>query len=297
MRFTLRQIEVFLATAQHQNISLAARQLNLSQSAASASLKELEQQFDTQLFDRLGKRLQLNENGLSLRLQAQTLMDEALATEAKLSGGSGLGPLRVGATLTIGNYLAVPIMAKYMSEASDAKVDLQVANTDNIAHKVLNYELDVGLIEGEFNHPQLHSQYWQSDELVIVANPEHPLVGKGPLSDEELLSLTWISREHGSGTRQAFEQALHGLLPQLNITLELEHTEAIKRAIEANLGVACLSSLVVQEALKRGSLATLEAPHRNWQRNFYFIFHQHKSISHSMQRWLELCRNVPESNG
>ncbi len=294
MRFSLRQIEVFLATAQQQNISMAAKQLNLSQSAASSALRELEQQFGLKLFDRLGKRLRLNENGIALRPQAQSLMSAAEQLESSFNGQAGLGDLRVGATLTIGNYLAVPLVAEYMNHAreqgQEAKVDLHVANTDNIAHQVLNYELDIGLIEGEFNHPQLRSQHWRDDELLIVANPAHPLANQGPLNDEQLLSLRWISREHGSGTRQAFEHALHGLLPQLNIAMELEHTEAIKRAIEADLGVACLSRLAVTEALQRGSLAQLHAPHRDWRRRFYFILHRDKAISHSLEHWLQLCQ-------
>lgn len=291
MRFTLKQIEVFLATARHENISLAAKDLNLSQSAASAALKELEQQFELRLFDRVGKRLRLNENGMSMRPQAQALLASAKELEKSFRGHIGLGDLRVGATLTIGNHLAVPLVAQYMSDANhEAKVDLHIANTDSIAHQVMNYELDIGLIEGEFNHPQLRSEHWRDDELVIVANPQHPLVNQGPLDDEQLQSLLWISREHGSGTRQAFEHALHGLLPQLNIAMELEHTEAIKGAIEANLGVACLSRLAVEEALQRGSLAQLHAPHRDWRRRFYFVLHRDKAISHSLEHWLQLCQ-------
>lgn len=294
MRFSLRQIEVFLATAQQQNISKAAQQLSLSQSAASSALRELEQQFGLQLFDRLGKRLRLNENGISLRPKAQNLISTAKDLENSFKGRAGLGDLRVGATLTIGNYLAVPLVAQYMNDAKEsgheAKVDLHVANTDNIAHQVLNYELDIGLIEGEFNHPQLRCQHWRDDELIIVANPSHPLAQHQCLSDEQLLSLRWISREHGSGTRQAFEHALYGLVSQLDIAMELEHTEAIKRAIEANLGVACLSKLAVQEALQRGSLVQLHAPHRDWRRRFYFVFHQDKAISHSLEHWLQLCQ-------
>ncbi len=294
MRFSLRQIEVFLATAQQQNISKAAEHLSLSQSAASSALRELEQQFGLQLFDRVGKRLRLNENGMALRPKAQNLISAAEQLENSFKDHAGLGNLRVGATLTIGNYLAVPLVAKYMHDAQalgqEAKVDLHVANTDSIARQVLNYELDIGLIEGEFNHPQLRNQHWRDDELLIVANPKHSLANSSALNDEQLLSLRWISREHGSGTRQAFEHALHGLVPQLNIAMELEHTEAIKRAIEANLGVACLSRLAVEEALQRGSLIQLHAPHRDWRRRFYFVFHQDKAISHSLEHWLQLCQ-------
>jgi len=291
MRYTLRQIQVFLATAQSQNISLAAQQLAMSQSAASNALKELEQQFELQLFDRVGKRLQLNETGKLVRDKAQQLYEQAQALEAELQGEQGLGQLKIGATLTIGNYLAPLLMAQYMqlSPGQTGQVNLEVGNTTAIANKVLAYELDMGLIEGEFNHPKLQVKPWRPDRMVIVAHPDHPLAQVSQLSDQQLCQLQWIVREPGSGTRQAFEHAMYGLLAELDIRLELQHTEAIKRAIEANLGVACLSYIAVKDAVERGSLITLAAPHRDWRRQFYIIYQKNKTLSRSMHSWLDIC--------
>jgi len=289
LRYTLRQIEVFLATANHQNITAAAADLNMSQSAASSSLKDLESQFDTQLFDRVGKRLQINANGQQLRQHAENLMACASQLENQLAGQADIGLLHVGATLTIGNYLAVPIAAQYMQQGGQAEIKLNVANTESIVNQVLNYELDIGLIEGEYNHPQLNISQWQPDKMVIVAHPEHRFANQ-VLDDQKLIELDWISRELGSGTRQAFEHALHGLVPQLKVKMELQHTEAIKRAVESNLGVACLSELAVRDAIKRGSLCQLKAPQRNFERNFYFVTHKQKTISVSLNNWIELCR-------
>lgn len=291
MRYTLRQIQVFLATAQSQNISLAAQHLAMSQSAASNALKELEQQFELQLFDRVGKRLQLNETGKLIREKAQQLYDQAQALEAELQGEQGLGQLKIGATLTIGNYLAPLLMAQYMqlSPGQTGQVNLEVGNTTTIANKVLDYELDMGLIEGEFNHPKLLVKPWRPDRMVIVAHPDHPFAQTPQLSDQQLCQLQWIVRETGSGTRQAFEHAMYGLLAELDIRLELQHTEAIKRAIEANLGVACLSYIAVKDAVERGSLITLAAPHRDWRRQFYIIYQKNKTLSRSMHSWLDIC--------
>lgn len=114
MRYTLRQLEVFLATAHHENLTRAAESLAMSQSAASSALRDLESQFDVQLFDRVGKRLQLNELGRSIRPRAQALLEQAGGLEAALSGHEELGHLRVGATMSVGNYIAVGIMTRYM---------------------------------------------------------------------------------------------------------------------------------------------------------------------------------------
>ena len=294
MKYTLRQLEVFLATAFHENLTRAAASLSMSQSAASSALKDLESQFDVQLFDRVGKRLQLNELGESIRPRAEALLEQARGLESALARHQELGHLRVGATLSIGNYLAVEIMARYMGEQAGARVELEVANTEAIVRKVANFELDLGLIEGESRHPDLEMIHWRDDELVVFCAPDHPLAGKPWLTDDDLLSAAWIVREPGSGTRQHFEWAMHGLLPELNIKLELQHTEAIRRAVEAGLGVGCLSEITLVDAFKRGRLVPLPVPHRDFHRRFYFALHRQKFRSAGVERWLALCRESTE---
>jgi DNA-binding transcriptional LysR family regulator len=291
MRFTLRQLEVFLATARHENISRAADSLAMSQSAASGALRDLERQFDIQLFDRAGKRLRLNELGRSLRPQALALLEQARALEAGFAGQGETCALKVGATLTIGNYLAVGLIARYMNDQPGARVALRVANTAQIAAQVAGFELDVGLIEGELSHPELDIRPWREDELIAFCAPDHPLAKRYRLNDDDLLAATWILREPGSGTRQTFDRALHGLLPQLKVLLELEHTEAIKRAVEAGLGIGCLSRITLRDAFQRGSLVALDIPRRDLRRHFYFVLHRRKFVSPGIERWLALCRD------
>lgn len=290
MRFSLRQLEVFLATARHENVTRAAADLAMSQSAASGSLRELEEQFDVRLFDRVGKRLQLSELGRQLRPQAETVLAQARAFEQSLAGEQVMGRLRVGATMTIGNYLAVAMIADFRSRYPAAEIALSVANTETIAEQVASFELDMGMIEGEFHHPDLETLHWRRDELVVFAAPDHPLASSSGLDDKALLSLPWILRERGSGTRQTFDRAMHGLLPDLAISMELQHTEAIKRAVEAGLGVGCLSRISLLEAFKRGSLVPLQVPGRDFSRELYLITHRKKFQGAALKHWLQLCR-------
>ena len=290
MRYTLRQLEVFLATAHFENVTRAAESLAMSQSAASGALKELEQQFTVQLFDRVGKRLQANETGKLLRPKAEALIEQAREIERELINHQDVGLLKLGATMTIGNYLAVDLMAQFMRETPGAQVSLEVGNTESISKKVLNFDVDIGLIEGELQHPDLEVSHWRDDELVVFCAPSHPLAVKGVLSDDDLLTAEWILREKGSGTRQGFDRAMHGLLPNQTIKLELQHTEAIKRAVEAGLGISCLSRIALEEAFDRGQLIALQVPQRDLHRAFYFILHKNKYRSTGIQRWLELCR-------
>ena len=289
MRYSLRQLEVFLATARYENVTRAAETLAMSQSAASGSLKELERQFDMKLFDRLGKRLQLSELGQQLRPQVESLLEQARSLEQALTGEDVVGRLEIGATLTIGNYIAVNMIADFRQQNAKSDIILRVANTETIAKQVAGFELDMGLIEGELQHPDLDIVHWRRDELVVFAAPNHPLSTSTALSDQDLLTLPWIVREPGSGTRQAFDRAMQGILTDLHIGMELQHTEGIKRAVEAGLGVGCLSQICVAEAFKRGSLVPLKVPGRDFRREWYLITHRDKFHSAALKRWLTLC--------
>ncbi len=289
MRFSLRQLEVFLATAHYQNISKAADSLAMSQSAASSALKELEQQFDVLLFDRVGKRLQMNEQGRLIRPRVEALLEQAKDVEQTLIQHKDAGPVKVGATLSIGNYLAVGIMTKLLATHPDAEVSLEVANTETIVQRVLNYDIDLGMIEGEIQHSELNIIPWREDALAVFCAPDHPLASKKTLTDDDLVQAAWILRESGSGTRQAFERAMHGILSDLTVTFELQHTEAIKRAVESGLGIGCLSRITLEDAFRRGNLIQLDVPHRDFDRMLYFILHKKKYKSAGIVRWLEYC--------
>jgi DNA-binding transcriptional LysR family regulator len=292
MRFTLRQLEVFLAVARFESVSRAARDLAMSQSAASGSLADLESQFGVQLFDRVGKRLELNELGRSIRSRAESLEEQAREFESLLSKQNEVGSLRVGATLTIGNYLILPLIARFVKEHPGARVTLHVANTREIARMVKNFELDVGLVEGELQEPDLRVTSFREDELVVFCAPQHPFAKKKTLRDEELKHAAWIVRETGSGTRQAFDHAMHGILPELRIEMELQHTEAIKSAVQAGLGVGCVSRIALESEFRHGSLVPCRVPHRDFHRHFFFALHARKYRSQAIERWLELCQRL-----
>ncbi len=290
MRYSLKQVRVFLKVAHYENISRAANDLAMSQSAVSSSLADFEKHYELQLFDRKGKKLQLNELGRALRPEAQALFEQAQAFEQLLQQENTVPALRVGATLTIGNYLAVGIMAQYMKQHTGAQVQLHVANTARISEQVQNFELDIGLIEGELQNSALKVIPWLEDELVIFCSPSHPLARRKTLNDKDLLAATWILRESGSGTRQTFDRTMTGLLSQIHVGLELEHTEAIKRAVAADLGIGCLSRVALSEAFARGSLMPLKVPQRDLRRRFYFILHRQKYLSSAIEGWMALCQ-------
>lgn len=295
MKFTLRQLEVLVAIGRESSVSRAAEALSMTQSATSMALAELERQFNTRLFDRQGKRLQLNTEGRELLPRAMELLDRAQELEALLEGNAGAGSLRIGATLTIGNYLATLLIGDYMRKNPGSRVELAVQNTSAIVEQVAHFRLDFGMIEGDSHHPDLLITPWVDDELVIFAAPDHPLAHKPDLQLQDLANEAWILRERGSGTRQVFDAALRHQLTNLNIKLELEHTEAIKRAVESGLGISCISRLALKDAFKRGSLVPLEIAGLDLKRQFNFVIHKQKYLTGGISAFLALCREVTEN--
>jgi len=292
MKYSLRQLEIFVAISRTESVSRAAEALSLSQSATSTALSELERQFDLQLFDRVGKSLRINETGRQLLPRAVELLDRAHEIEALLQGHAGFGYMKIGATLTVGNYLATLLVARFLQEHPESRIQLQVHNTSTIVQQIVNHELDIGLIEGDTHHPDIEVQPWIADELVVFSAPGHPLAKASNISIEQLLQEPWILREKGSGTRETFDRALRNNHSKLNIRLELEHTEAVKRAVESGLGIGCISRLALKDAFRRGSLVPLATPELNLGRYFYFLWHKQKYQTTGMREFIAMCREM-----
>lgn len=292
MKYSLRQLEIFVAISRTASVSRAAEVLSLSQSATSTALSELEKQFDLQLFDRVGKSLRINETGQQLLPRAVELLDRAKEIENLLQGHAGFGHMKIGATLTVGNYLATILVARFLQEHPESRIQLQVHNTSTIVQQIANHDLDLGLIEGDCHHPDIEVQRWVADELVVFAAPDHPLVGLPKVSITQLLQQPWILREKGSGTRATFDRAFQNSHSQLNIRLELEHTEAIKRAVESGLGIGCISRLALKDAFRRGSLAPIATPSLDLGRFFYFLWHKQKYQTTGIRDFLALCQQL-----
>lgn len=289
MHFTLRQLEIFAAIARHGSVSAAAAAVSLTQSAASTALAELERQTGQRLFDRVGKSLRLNELGRGLLPKAVELLDRAAEIDDLLIGHEAIGNLTVGATLTIGNYLATLIVAEFLQRHPQSRVRLEVRNTATLLQALAGHEVDLGLVEGDCHHPELAVVPWIDDELAVFCAPGHPLAGR-KVGLKRLLAEPWILREAGSGTRETFDHAFRHHLPQLQIRLELEHTEAIKRAVESGLGLGCISRLALRDAFRRGSLAEVKTPELDLRRTFNFVWHRDKFHGAGLSAFLELCR-------
>lgn len=295
MNITLRQLEVFCAIARRSNVSRAAEEVCISQSAASMALAELERQLGARLFDRVGKRLALNANGRMFFTRATDLLAKAQELEGLFRADSegAISMLQVGASSTIGNYLMPRLLGDFSADVPDVHVTLQVGNTEQIIQALLACEVDLGFIEGLCSDPNIESRAWRDDELIVVAGPSHPLAAKQALTREDLFAADWILRERGSGTREIFERAIAGEVQSLKVRYELGHTEAVKQAVKNHLGISCLSRLTVQDELAAGTLVKLDVPFLSLRRALYLLLRKGKYETAGMSRFIDFaCRGA-----
>jgi len=291
MRITLKQLEVFIAVAQAGNVTRAADSLSITQSAASMSLADFETQLGRKLFDRVGKRLQLNDSGRLLLPKALDAIARVSEIESLAASETMLiGQLRIGASLTIGNYMLPGLIGSFMRTHPGAHVALDVANTRHVIQSLEQFQIDVGFIEGFCHEPDIEVIPWCRDELVIFAAPSHPLAQKKEITADDLATADWILREPGSGTREVFDNAVLGRISRLNLLMEFSHTEALKRVVETGIGIGCASRRTLEEALASGSVVVLPTPFLNLERDLYMLVHRQKYRTQGLEAFLDHCR-------
>jgi DNA-binding transcriptional LysR family regulator len=287
LRLNLRQLEVFVATARGGSTRAAADRIARSQSAASSALADLEGSVGALLFDRIGRRLVLNENGRALLPKAQALLDQAAEVQALFSGEHA-APLRVAASFTIGEYLLPERVSAWTALHPQSQVHLHIANTRDVIDAVAGFDVDVGFIEGPQTHPDLVVRAWRTDELVIVAAPGHALADR-VATHRQLSQATWVLREHGSGTRQVTDAWLIQNLEQVQVGFELGSTEAIKRVVASGTGLACLSRYTVAQALEDGHLIELRTKLPAGTRRLATVMHRDKLLGRATADFLRHC--------
>jgi DNA-binding transcriptional LysR family regulator len=293
MRFSLRHLQIFTAVAREGNISAAAIELAMSQSAASAALLELERRYDRPLFDRAGKRLRINETGRSLLPAARDLLDRAEEIDALLAGHRGPGSFRLGATQTIGNHIAPLLIEAYSRRYPASALTLDISNTAEIAGRIADFSLDLALVEGECADPDLIVTDWINDELVLICNPSHPLAGRSPCPVDALLDQRWVVREKGSGTRQTLDQAMRPYWSRWRIGMELQQIEAILETVAVSSMIGCVSRLTARSALVQGRVVELLVPEIDLRRRFYMVLHKEKHVTEGIRAFMDICAGAP----
>jgi DNA-binding transcriptional LysR family regulator len=289
---TLEQLRIFIAVAEHEHVTQAARHLNLTQSATSAAVAALESRYAVRLFDRIGRGIVLTEAGRLFLVEAKAVLARSLVAETVLADLAGLkrGALSLAASQAVGNYWLPAIMHRFQSLYPGIDLTLSLGNTQTVAAEVHEGIADIGFIEGDIDDPMLTADAVAEDSLVLIAAPCHPWANAPPSDATEFSGARWICRERGSGTRSVLEAALPALgmkREDLQIALELPSNEAVCAAVEAGAGVTIISRLVVERALRAGSLSAIDVDLP--KRHFSILRHKERYITQASATFHDLA--------
>jgi DNA-binding transcriptional LysR family regulator len=293
---TLEQLRIFVEVAERLHVTQAAEVLNITQSAASAAIHALETRLGTALFHRIGRRLELTEAGRVLLPEAKAVLAKVSGAEQALAELDGLlrGRLRLWASQTIAGYWLPPFLYRFHAAHPGVAVELHVGNSLQVSRAVLDGAADLGFIEGEIDEPLLVQIPVAVDRLVLVVANSHELASVKSVGRDHLLTLRWVLREKGSGTRQVFEKGLPNLgvdPATLDVVMELPTNEAVRSVVEAGAGATVISRLVAADKLSAGTL--VELPFQCADRRYLALRHGDRHRGRAESVLLDMMRPTP----
>jgi DNA-binding transcriptional LysR family regulator len=290
---TLEQLRIFVAVAERQHVTRAAEALHLTQSAVSSALTTLEGRHGVALFDRVGRKIVLNQAGSIFLVEARAVLARASAAEVALAdlGDLSRGRLSIHASQTIASYWLPPRLAAFHRAYAGIALEVSIGNTAEVARAVGDGASELGLVEGEIDDPVLSRVVIDHDRLCLIVGRDHPWARDDRPQKPDLTETPWVFREPGSGTRAAFEAVLAqaGLkATDIDVAMALPGNEAVRGAVEAGVGAAVLSRSAVASGLASGRL--VEVPYEIPSRRFYLLRHKQRYRSRAGDVFIDLCR-------
>lgn len=289
-------IRVFLTVVEKKSFSKAAKALFLTQPAVSFQIQMLEEYYGTRLFDRVSRNIVLTEAGHLLLKYANEMnaMQTDLEKDMQELTSTIKGKLKIGASTTIGEYIAPYILGAFKNMYPEVELSLEVANSEDIEADIHDTTLDIGLIEGPLVGKDLESIPFLEDQMRLIVGANHPWAGQESISVFELDKYPFISREKGSGTRIEIEQHLKKAgfpASNLNIVMELGSSSAIKAAVESSLGISILSKWAVQDKVNAGTLHAIRLKEDDFDRTFRIIYHKKKFKTQASEEFLRFLKS------
>ncbi|WP_312369563.1 LysR family transcriptional regulator [Lachnoclostridium sp.] len=293
---TIRHLRIFNEVAQSGKMSIAAAKFYVSQPTVSQAIKELEDHYGVLLFERLSKKLFITEKGRQLLSYSKQVVEQFDFLESKMFETTGYEKLKIGSTITVGSCLINDILNSFQELNNEVEVYSYVNNTHNIEEKILNSELDVGLVEGRVKSPDLVSIPAVDDYLVLVCSANHSFAKKKSFTSKDLAGEKFVMREEGSGTRELFENYLEEQGVSINVSMVANCPTAMVRSVIDNQCLAVLSIRLVNEYVKDGSIVVIKNRDTTWNRSFSLVYHKNKFISKHMEEFINLVKKYKYSD-
>jgi len=289
-----RRLHVFFTVAKLLSFTKAAETLHMTQPAVTFQVRQLEEYFNTRLFDRTHNRISLTEAGKRVYEFGGKIFEiyDEMENAVKELTGEVSGVLIVGASTTIAEYMLPALLGDFKNQFPDVNVRLKVSNTDGIVSMVENNIIDLGVVEAPVSNKNLAVELCKQDQLVAIVPLGHELADSVTVKIEDLLQYPYICREEGSGTREVIMDYLQesGLsTSNLDVIMELGSPEAIKGAVEAGIGITILSKATLAKEIKLGTLVAIPL-HTPLERPFSFVHQKQKFRQRAMEELLEFAR-------
>ncbi len=289
-----RRLHVFHAVARLLSFTKAAESLHMTQPAVTFQVRQLEEHFNTRLFDRTHNRISLTEAGKKVYDYSDRIFQlySELENAVRELTGEISGILILGASTTIAEYMLPSLLGDFKAKYPDVNIRLKVSNTDGIVAMVEQNVIDLGIVEAPVANKNLAVDVCRTDRLVAITPPGHPLAKKERITLDEVLGHPYICREEGSGTREVILDYLKGAgldANQLNIIMELGSLEALKGAVEAGIGISIVSIATLNKEIRLGTLEVLELD-PPLERPFSFVHQKHKFRQRAMDELLEFAQ-------
>jgi DNA-binding transcriptional LysR family regulator len=297
-----RRLKVFHAVARLLSFTKAAEELHMTQPAVTFQVRQLEEYFNTRLFDRTHNKVNLTPAGERVSEFAERIFDLYSEMESSVRDLTGeiSGALTIGASTTIAEYMLPALLGEFKNSYPDINLRLKVSNSEGIVSMVEHNVIDLGFVESPVSNKNLIVEVCHDDQLVVIAAPDHDLVKRGgKVRASDIVNYPFVSREEGSGTRDVIMQYLMEAkvsLGDMNICLELGSPEAIKGAVEAGMGITIISRSIIGKELKLNTLAELQLD-PPLSRPFSFVRQRQKFRVTVMEKLLEFAQAYFKNNG
>jgi len=289
-----RRLQVFHTVARLLSFTKAAESLHMTQPAVTFQVRQLEEYFNTRLFDRTHNRISLTDAGKRVFEYADEIFDLYAKMENAVRDMTGeiSGILIIGASTTIAEYMLPALLGDFKRKYPDINVHLKVSNSDGIVSMVENNDIDLGVVESAVMNKNLVVENCRHDRLVAIVPPQHSLASEQKVQLKDLMSHAYIAREEGSGTREVIHEYLTnaGMKPaDIHVAMELGSPEAIKGAVEAGMGVSIVSEVTIHKEIQLGTLVALELD-PPMERPFSFVHQKQKFRQRAMDELLDFAR-------
>ncbi|WP_297993417.1 LysR substrate-binding domain-containing protein [uncultured Clostridium sp.] len=294
----IEEFKTFIAVVDFKNFTKAAEYLNLSQPSVSTHIKNLEIIFGVTLINRSVKQktISITESGYTLYKRAKEIINllDVTFMDVKTLSTSIKGTIKIGASLTIGEYILPKFLAHFSNKYPDVDIEVKIENTSFIASELKKMKLDIGLIEGSVSSALFKQEYFLEDEMVLVAPFDSDLKDK-EIKLDNIQNRRWIAREEGSGTREYLDLffAQNKIIPKS--IMVLGSNLAVKEAVRNNLGLTITSKHIILEAESRNELTSLKL-NNDFRRSFSYIYPKELTLSKADHIFLEELKEYTKKN-